>query len=71
MSAEHFTNMARKAVTGTAATPCLSDLSTQETTNGAVLLYELVLSFEALPAGKWLHFLWNKTSDGRRMRYER
>lgn len=40
----------RKAITGTAATLCLSDLSSQETTNGAILSHEVrVLSFEATP----------------------
>lgn len=49
LSAKHFTKVVRKAVIGIAATLCLSDLSTQETTNGAVLLHELLLPFEVTP----------------------
>lgn len=56
LSAKHFTKLVRKAVSGTAATLCLSDLSTQETSNGAVLLCELLLSFEVTPCRKGAAF---------------
>lgn len=49
LSVKHFTKVVRKAVMETAASLCLSDLSSQETTYSAVLHHELILSFEVIP----------------------
>lgn len=65
-SKEHFTKVVRKAVIETAATLGLSDLPTQESTNGAVLRHELILSLRSVPVRDLLHFIWKKTVGGRK-----